>query len=129
MATTTTSPPASIPALKAPVATGLSERRRIMRLMLRNRMAMFGLAVVVLWIVIAALSPWIAPYDPVDQDLKHRLNAPSALHWFGVDGLGRDVFSRVLYGGRVSLPVAAVVVIVAAAFGTVYGGLAGFLGK
>jgi peptide/nickel transport system permease protein len=129
MATSTTSATGSLPTVKAPTAHGMSERQRILRLLLRNRMAMFGVVVVVLWIAIAALAPLVVPYDPVDQDLKHRLHAPSTLHWFGVDGLGRDVFSRVLYGGRVSLPVAAVVVLLAAAFGTVYGGLAGFLGK
>jgi peptide/nickel transport system permease protein len=91
-------------------------------------MALFGAAVVVVWIVIAVLAPMLAPYDPIEQDVKQRLQGPSASHWLGVDGLGRDVFSRVLYGGRVSMPVAAVVVLLATAFGTLYGGLSGFIG-
>jgi peptide/nickel transport system permease protein len=61
-------------------------------------------------------------------NVDDRLGAPSAEHWLGVDGLGRDVFTRVLYGGRVSLPVAAVVVVLASIFGTMYGALAGYLG-
>ncbi len=99
------------------------------QLLLRNRMAMTGAAVIVVWVVIALLAPLIAPYDPIDQNVRSRLQGPSAAHWFGVDGLGRDVFSRVLWGGRVSLPVAAIVVLVATAFGTLYGGLAAFSGK
>ena len=99
------------------------------QLLLRNRMAMTGAAVIIVWVVIALLAPLIAPYDPIDQNVRARLQGPSAAHWFGVDGLGRDVFSRVLWGGRVSLPVAAIVVLVATAFGTLYGGLAAFSGK
>src|SRR5207237_5971035 len=70
-----------------------------------------------------------APYAPIDQRVRQRLQGPSAAHLLGVDELGRDVFSRVLYGGRVSLPVAAVVVVLATIFGTLYGGLAGFTGR
>ena len=116
------------PAVAAGVA-GASNARRALRQFLRNRPAMLGLAVVLIWVVVALLAPVIAPYDPIDQDVKNRLQGPSAAHWFGVDGLGRDVFSRVLYGGRVSLPVAGVVVLLAALFGTLVGGLAGFVGK
>jgi peptide/nickel transport system permease protein len=92
-------------------------------------MAMLGAAIVLAWVIIALLAPLIAPYDPNDQQVRERLQPPSAAHLFGVDELGRDVFSRVLYGGRVSLPVAAVVVVLATVFGTLYGGLAGFGGS
>jgi ABC-type dipeptide/oligopeptide/nickel transport system permease subunit len=113
-----------------PLATvGVRQPRRAWHLLMRNPMAMFGAAVVVTWVAIALLAPVIAPYDPIDQQVRQRLQAPSAAHLLGVDELGRDVFSRVLYGGRVSLPVAATVVIVATLFGTLYGGLAGFFGK
>src|SRR5947209_8452166 len=98
-------------------------------LLLQNRMAMTGAAVILAWVVIALLSPVIAPYDPIDQNVRLRLQGPSAAHWFGVDGLGRDVFSRVLWGGRVSLPVASIVVLVATVLGTLYGGLSAFAGK
>jgi peptide/nickel transport system permease protein len=91
-------------------------------------MAMGGLLLVLGWVLVAAAAPWIAPYDPIEQNVMNRLAAPSAEHWLGVDGLGRDILSRVIYGGRVSLPVAAAVVILAAIFGTLYGGLAAFAG-
>src|SRR5438034_2428381 len=122
MATTSTSIPQILPAPARSLA-GVSERRKILRLFVHNRMAMLGLSVVLAWVLIALLAPVIVPYDPIDQDIPHRLQAPSTAHWLGVDDLGRDVFSRLLYGGRVSLPVAVVVVIVASLFGTVYGGI------
>ncbi|HTD78225.1 MAG TPA: peptide ABC transporter permease, partial [Chloroflexota bacterium] len=115
--------------LVAAAPAGVRERRRAWRLLLRNRMALSGAAVVLVWVVVALLAPVIAPYDPIDQEVRQRLQGPSAAHLLGVDELGRDVFSRVLYGGRVSLPVAAVVVVLATIFGTLYGGLAGFTGK
>ena len=121
---------ASAPAIAIAAARPAVRRSRgWWQLLLRNRMAMTGAAVILVWVVIALLAPLIAPYDPIDQNVRARLQGPSAAHWFGVDGLGRDVFSRVLWGGRVSLPVAAIVVLVATAFGTLYGGLAAFSGK
>jgi peptide/nickel transport system permease protein len=84
---------------------------------------------VLAWVLVALLAPLLAPYDPIEQQVRQRLQGPSAAHLLGVDGLGRDVLSRVLWGGRVSLPVAAVVVLLATLFGTLYGGLAGFAGK
>jgi peptide/nickel transport system permease protein len=107
----------------------MSDGRRLLRRVLRKRMMIAGAIVVVVWVLLAALAPAISPYDPIEQDVYHRLGAPSAAHWLGVDELGRDVLSRVLYGGRVSLPVAAAVVAVAAVFGTLFGGLAGFAGQ
>jgi peptide/nickel transport system permease protein len=115
--------------LVAAAPAGVRERRRAWHLLLRNRMALSGAAVVLIWVVVALLAPVIAPYDPIDQEVRQRLQGPSAAHLLGVDELGRDVFSRVLYGGRVSLPVAAVVVVLATLFGTLYGGLAGFTGR
>jgi peptide/nickel transport system permease protein len=92
-------------------------------------MAVMGAFVVAVWVIVALLAPLLAPYDPIDQDVRARLRPPSAEHWLGSDGLGRDVFSRVLYGGRVSLPVATIVVALASLFGTIYGGVAGFFGR
>ncbi|MBP1774124.1 MAG: inner rane transporter permease protein yddQ [candidate division NC10 bacterium] len=106
-----------------------SEWRRVWERLSRNPTAMSGLVLVLGWVLVALLAPWIAPYDPIEQNVMNRLAPPSAEHWLGVDGLGRDILSRVIYGGRVSLPVAAAVVILAAIFGTLYGGLAGFLGE
>jgi peptide/nickel transport system permease protein len=121
---------APAPALATTTARPVVRRPRgWWQLLLRNRMAMTGAAVILVWVLIALLAPLIAPYDPIDQDVKSRLQGPSTAHWFGLDGLGRDVLSRVLWGGRVSLPVAAIVVLAATAFGTLYGGLAAFSGK
>jgi peptide/nickel transport system permease protein len=103
--------------------------RTTWQILLGNRMAILGAAVVLAWILVALLAPLISPYDPIEQDVRGRLQGPSASHFLGVDGLGRDIFSRVLYGGRVSLPAAFVVVLLASAFGTLYGGLAGIAGK
>ena len=116
------------PALPLAPAAPRSDRRRMIRRVLRKPMMIGGIVVVLGWVLLAALAPTIAPYDPIDQDVRHRLQAPSLAHWLGADELGRDVFSRVLYGGRVSLPVAAAVVAVATVFGTMLGGVAGFTG-
>jgi peptide/nickel transport system permease protein len=111
------------------VGVRIRSERRAWHLLIRNRMAMAGAGIVVLWVALAVVAPLVAPYDPIDQQVRQRLQAPSAAHWLGVDELGRDVFSRVLYGGRVSLPVATVVVMLATAFGSLYGGLSAFAGK
>src|ERR1700709_1390934 len=114
MATTSVQIAAAPAALVRP---SVRRERKAWQLLIRNRMAMVGAAIVVAWVLIALLSPLIAPYDPIDQAVRQRLQGPSAAHWFGVDELGRDVFSQVLYGGRVSLPVATVVVVLATIFG------------
>ena len=88
-----------------------------------------GAAVIVCWSTIAVLAPRLAPHSPRQVDVMARLKAPSAEHPFGTDSLGRDVLSRVLVGARVSLPAGVVVVLLAAAFGTVYGGVAAYAGR
>jgi peptide/nickel transport system permease protein len=110
-------------------AVRISNRDRLVRRAMKKRLMIAGVIVVLVWVLLAALAPTISPYDPIDQDVMHRLQPPSAAHWLGGDELGRDVFSRVLYGGRVSLPVAAAVVAVATVFGTLFGGIAGFAGQ
>jgi peptide/nickel transport system permease protein len=87
-----------------------------------------GAALIVLWSVVAVVAPRIAPYSPRQVDVLARLRTPSAEHPFGTDSLGRDVLSRVLVGARVSLPAGLVVVLIASAFGTLYGGVAAYAG-
>ncbi|WP_227467522.1 ABC transporter permease [Nocardioides lijunqiniae] len=88
-----------------------------------------GVTLVLLWVVIAITIPWWTPFDPVtDQDLQGRLAGPGGEHWFGTDNLGRDVFARVMYGARLSLPIALVTVAVSVAIGCLIGAVAGFLG-
>jgi len=127
--TTTVSRPPYVGSGAGATALGLRRGRSTWQILLRNRMAMLGAAVVLAWVLVALLAPVFAPYDPIDQDVRGRLQGPSAAHLLGVDELGRDIFSRVLYGGRVSLPAAFVVVLLASVFGTLYGGLAGIAGK
>lgn len=74
------------------------------------------------------MAPSISPYEPLEQNIVERLQEPSGGHWFGTDQLGRDIFSRVLYGGRLSLPAGILVVVIASIIGTVLGALAGFIG-
>ncbi len=79
-----------------------------------------------LWIVVSAAAPLIAPYGPLTQKIVDRLQVPSTAHPFGTDALGRDILSRVLYGGRISLPVGFLVVSVSLALGGLIGAIAGF---
>lgn len=111
---------------KSPPARGLM--RDTFRKMRKNPGAMIGLAVLILIILAAVFAPVIAPHDPVLQDSQAIRKAPSMHHWFGTDTFGRDVFSRVLYGGRNSLPVGLIAVGIAALFGVTAGLTAGYYG-
>ena len=99
-------------------------RSRLRRRMRRYGLAWIGGGTVVAWIVIALLAPWIAPYEPNAVDVTSRLLPPSAEHWMGTDTLGRDVFSRVLHGARLSLLAGFSVVVLGAAIGTAIGTVA-----
>ena len=100
----------------------------IRRFLRNNPLALLGIVIFLAWILISIFAPAIAPYAPLQQDIVNRLQGPSGAHWFGTDQLGRDVFSRVLYGGRLSLPAGVSVVIVAGIIGTIIGALAGYIG-
>jgi len=105
-----------------------SPARRQLRALRRNPMAMIGLTVIVLWILIALMAPLIATHDPLAQKIGDRLQAPSSQYWFGTDELGRDVFSRVVYGARISIPIGFVVILFAMTVGSLIGASAGYLG-
>lgn len=98
------------------------------KLLKSNYLFSLGILICLGWILAAALAPVIAPYDPIAQDLTMRLKAPSASHWFGTDNFGRDIFSRVIYGGRYSLLAGCLSVVIAGIIGTFYGALAGYAG-
>ncbi len=93
---------------------------------LRNRMAVLGLVIIVLLILVAAFAPFITDQPPAQQNLRERLQPPSGEHWFGTDEYGRSVFSRIVYGARVSLLTGTIPVLVAGVTGTLIGLLAGF---
>lgn len=91
-------------------------------------LALIGIALLTLFVGIAIFAPLLAPYSPAAIDLSHRLMAPGHAHWFGTDELGRDIFSRTLYGARLSLLVSSSVVACSLSLGLVFGGLAGYYG-
>jgi peptide/nickel transport system permease protein len=93
-----------------------------------NGLAMAGLITALVMIVASLAAPLIAPQDPAAQDLAGRLAFPSAAHWLGTDELGRDLFSRVLYGGRITLGMVVAVVLLVAPLGLAVGSVAGYLG-
>jgi peptide/nickel transport system permease protein len=93
---------------------------------LSNPLALAGFIIIILIFLLAMLAPFIAPYDPNDINVKAILVGPSVQHWMGTDGLGRDVLSRMLHGGRVSLLVGLVAVGISTAIGILLGAVAGF---
>jgi peptide/nickel transport system permease protein len=105
-----------------------SPARRALRRFLRHRLAVFGLVVVVAFILAALLAPWIAPADPLQTSWSAIRKAPSAAHWFGTDENGRDVLSRVLWGARASMAAGVLSVTVALLIGVPIGLLAGLAG-
>ena len=94
----------------------------------QNHLAVFGLVVLVLFIVIALLTPWIAPYSYQAQDLELGASPPSAAHWLGTDIFGRDLMTQIMYGGRISLAVGFVATAVALLIGVTWGAIAGYVG-
>ncbi|MGL4963068.1 MAG: ABC transporter permease [Inquilinus sp.] len=102
------------------------ERMKLARLLLRRKTAMIGLIILVVLVLAAAFAPYITGYAPQKLSIVNRLKPPSAAHWFGTDEFGRDVFTRAVYGGRLSLFVGFAVVILSSVLGIVLGLVAGF---
>lgn len=95
----------------------------------RNPLAMAGLVIIGLLLVIAAFAPWLAPHDPIAQNLQNRLQPPgTAGHLLGTDDFGRDILSRILYGARITLAVIALVAVTAPVLGLIIGTVAGYFG-
>lgn len=105
-----------------------SPRGRAWRAFLRNRGALISLVVLTALTGAALLAPWIAPYDPEKINILRSLQSPSPAHWLGTDEVGRDVLSRLLYGGRISLVVGLVSATLSVFIGVTVGGLAGYFG-
>jgi len=104
----------------------LTPRGLALRRFRRNRLAVFGAVVITTMAVLSLLAPLIAPYDPLRPDVRAFGKPPSLAHLFGTDGAGRDVLTRLLYGGRVSLSVGLVAVTIYVTIGTILGVIAGF---
>lgn len=117
------------PTVLAPVRRDRGLLADSLRRLLRDPAAIAGLALVLLMAALAAGAPLVARYDPLAQELVQRLKPPSANHWFGTDNLGRDVFARVIYGGRISLRVGLISVVAGVAVGALLGLIAGYAGR
>jgi len=101
----------------------------MVRIILRSPLAVIGLVVVLFWVVISIIAPLVAPHDPINYlDVMNRLAPPSRLYPMGTDADGRDVLSRVLYGGRYSLGIGVGVVSLGMLMGLILGGIAGYVG-
>ncbi|RYE31515.1 MAG: ABC transporter permease [Hyphomicrobiales bacterium] len=110
----------------APDAKAPNRGRIFLRDLLKRRMVAIGLAILIVFVLLAALAPLLAPYAPGKLSIVNRLKPPSAIYWFGTDEFGRDIFSRMLYAGRLSLSVGAAVVVLSSLIGVTLGLLAGF---
>ncbi|MGV1756616.1 nickel transporter permease [Rhizobium sp. A22-96] len=104
------------------------DRYRIWLGLKGNALGMIGLSIILLFILLALFAPWLATHDPAAQDLANRLAKPSAAHWLGTDELGRDIYSRLLFGGRVTLGMVIAVVVLVAPIGLAIGCIAGYFG-
>lgn len=94
----------------------------------RNRLSWVGIGLLLCIVLAAVLAPWLAPHDPLQQNIAYRLEPPSAEFWLGTDSYGRDVLSRLIYGARVSLLVGFVAIMIAMCIGSALGILAGYVG-
>lgn len=104
-----------------------SERRGLFARLIRRPGIAFGVTILGLWAIVLATVGWWAPYGPY-ENVGKRLQAPSGDHWLGTDALGRDVFSRVMYGARQSLPISVAVIVSAVVIGCALGAIAGYMG-
>jgi peptide/nickel transport system permease protein len=114
--------------MSEPLALPRLRRRRRLRLgaAWRQPLAITGSAIAIIWILVAIFAPLVAPHDPLAQNFPPT-TGPSAAHWFGTDELGRDVLSRVIYGARITVPIALLLVGLSALIGGLLGAIAGYL--
>ncbi len=104
------------------------QTRLLLRKLWRNRSFRIGFPIVLAFIILGLIAPLIAPYNPVKGNLSEALQPPSSKHWFGTDQLGRDIFSRTIYGARISLIVAFTGILLAVIAGVLYGAASGYAG-
>jgi peptide/nickel transport system permease protein len=116
-------------AVAAPAVETRSRREDFLRAFFSNRLAVFGTAVMAVFVLMAVFAPLVAPYDPLQTDLPQKFDGPSLAHPFGQDELGRDILSRVIYGARISLTAGLAAVAIATGAGTLIGLVAGFFGR
>lgn len=105
-----------------------SRTKDLLRIFYKNKMAVMGFIIILAMVIIAVFAPLIATQAPETQDLAMRFQSPSAEHFFGTDNFGRDIFSNVVYGARISLFIGLVATIISVIIGTIIGAAAGFFG-
>lgn len=105
-----------------------AEFKLFARRFMRNPLGVVGLLIVLLLLFTAAFAPWLATHDPYLPDLANRLAAPNAQYWFGADELGRDIYSRLIYGSRLTLLIVALVIVTSAPLGLIIGAVSGTVG-
>lgn len=105
-----------------------SEFARIMRQLGKNKLAMLGLIIFIIEVVLAILAPYIAPYKYDAMDMTQMFALPSAQHFFGCDDMGRDIFSRILYGAKYSISIGILAILLATVIGMFIGAVAGYFG-
>lgn len=93
----------------------------------RQPLAVVGILIILIWVILAVFAPWLAPYNPNSQDADKFL-MPSAAHWMGTDELNRDIWSRIIYGARISLPYSLLLVVLSATLGSIIGAISGYAG-
>lgn len=113
-------------AIAAPVVA--SRPNALWQALCKNRLSWVGIGLLLLIVLAAVFAPWLAPHDPLAQNIAYRLEPPSADFWLGTDSYGRDVLSRLIYGARVSLLVGFVAILIAMCIGSSLGILAGYVG-
>jgi len=110
------------------VVTSIRPLKSMVRLYRTNLLFAVGITICLGWILVAIFAYYIIPYGPIDQNMLHRFEPPSSTYWFGTDEFGRDIFSRVVVGSRISIFAGFVTVILSSIIGSIYGGIAGYFG-
>ncbi len=110
------------------IAPRVSEWKRLSKVFFGRGIVIFGMVIIVLFILVAIFADWLAPYDPYAVDMNATLQNPSAEHWLGTDSVGRDTLSRIIYGARVSLQIGLIVVGIGTIIGMALGTIAGYFG-
>jgi len=100
-----------------------------LRAISRNKLSGIGLVITVFVVLVAVSAPWISPYDPLQQNIDHRLAPPGRTYWLGADGFGRDLLSRIIWGARLSMKVGFMVVVLTTLAGSLIGLVAGYYPK
>ncbi|MDE0084164.1 MAG: ABC transporter permease [Candidatus Poribacteria bacterium] len=108
-----------------PISTG---QHNIIRKLLRHRSATIGASIILFFVIVAIFAPLIATHNPMKAEIADRLQGRSGEHYLGTDGTGRDVFSRIVYGSRISLKVGLIAITFSLGLGTLFGAVAGYFG-